>query len=81
MNPIHNWTKGEPVKITCEISAYDSVSLTALNFQPWSDIIGKRLREAGIPVDEAGILLRGKIHRFDDPKDLSRTIYEWSAGE
>ena len=81
MNPIHNWIKDKPEKITCEISAYDfeSLPLPALNFQSCGDAVRKKLIEAGIPIDKDNNILSGTLRRFNCPEDFSRTIYEWSA--
>ena len=43
----------------------------------WLD---EKLKEAGIPVDGDN-LLRGTLHRFDDPEDFGSTIYRWEPNQ
>lgn len=77
MNPIHNWIKDEPVKITCEISEFDFINVP-LTYQHWKEEVIKKLKEAGIPFDSEGNVSEGTLKRFENSENIAKTTYEWN---
>lgn len=47
------------------------------DFDAWADKLFNKLRAAGIPVLRNGMVERGTIRRYDDPKSWDSVIYEW----
>lgn len=64
----------QPITVRILLSEYER----PMTFGNWAEVVERRLREAGVPLDDNGDVARGTMRRFDDPAEWGATIYVWT---